>query len=158
MRAKRTLLIGWSMCSICMNMKCGKKKQKKKNSFLPDWVTFVCLTAAEYSTVMRSCTIQRSIHFLYIHQSTHHLYLFILCGPRQLERLRSSKWEKGKVSFLYIFLQESYSRRSPRRVCDRHNIREPPYADVSWAGGWEMVHFFCLQKFKNVWLIRSICC
>lgn len=34
----------------------------------------------------------------------------------------------------------------------------PPSADILWTGWWEMFQLFCLQKFKNVWLIRSLCC
>lgn len=93
----QTAIFDWLKHSICMDMKCGKEKKKVSLSFC---VIFVCLTAAQYSVVSWSRPIQWSIHFLYIHQSTHHRYLFILCGPGWLGCLHSSEWEKRKVSFL----------------------------------------------------------
>lgn len=85
----------------------------------------------------RVCTIQRSIHFLYIHQSSHHLYPFIPRGPSWLECLHSSEWEKAKVSFLYIYFAKLILLAfPPRRVRHRHNIRDPPppqWADSLWT-------------------------
>lgn len=95
--ACQTAIFDWLKHSICINMKC--RERKKKSAFLLGWFIF-CLTAAQYSIVRWSHPIQWSIHLLYIHQSTHHRYLFILCGPGWLECLHSSEWEKRKVSFL----------------------------------------------------------
>lgn len=106
-------------------------KNKKKTEFLTEWF-FSCLTAAWGCNSQGVCTIQRSIHFLYIHQSTHHLYPFILRGPRWLECLHSSEWEKAKVSFIYIYFA-MLILLAPQRVCHRRNIRYPPSADILWT-------------------------
>lgn len=93
-------------------------EHRKKKISVSSRVIFVCLTAARYRMVRWSRPIQWSIHFLYIHQPTHHLYLFILCGPGWLECLHSSKWEKRKVSFLYTvyFAKNILAFPPPRHI------------------------------------------
>lgn len=133
-----------------------KRKKKVSLSFC---VIFVCLTAAQYSVVRWSRPIQWSIHFLYIHQSTYHRYLFILCGPGWLECLHSLEWEKRKVSFLCtLYFTKTILLGLNLGGVAIGTTEAPPSADILWTGWWEMFQLFCLQKFKNVWLIRSLCC
>lgn len=114
-------------------------------------MVFGCLTAAWGCNSLGVCTIQRSIHFLYIHQSTHHLYPFILRGPRWLECLHSSEWEKAKVSFIYISQSSYFSPPSPpfREFAigaTSETLHRLTFFEPGW---WEMVCLFCLPKFKN---------
>lgn len=109
------------------------EKEGERSSWLSEfWVWQQHRTVA---VRRRVCTIQRSIHFLYIHQSSHHLYPFIPRGPSWLECLHSSEWEKAKVSFLYIYFAKLILLAfPPRRVRHRHNIRDPP------SMGWQSLN------------------
>lgn len=143
--ACQTAIFGW--------LKQRSLEKKKRKASLSSWAIFDSSTE-QYGQVES----QSSKVYIFKRPSVHPSPLFILCGPRWLECLHSSEWERRKVSFLCtVYFSKNILPAFPLEGCSRP-IRGPPSAAVLWTGWWEMFRLFSLHEFKNVWLIRSFCC